>query len=102
MCTHAITGETVAQRVTALSGPRECGSIGRAVALQAKGSEIETLRFHFFQNITQIFCFVSGRGWDGLMVRTLCCGHSDPGSIPGLNKTLFYFLCSITGTVAKW
>ena len=25
------------------------------------------------------------------MVRTLCCGHSDPGSIPGLNK--IYIFC---------
>ena len=72
----------------------------RAVACKAKGSEIETLRFQFFfRNITLSFFSVAGRCWDGLMVRTLCCGHSDPGSIPGLNKVLFYFflLCKRHG-----
>ena len=80
MCTHSML-EFILDR-----NLRECGSIGRAVVCKAKGSEIETLRFHFLQNITPSFFYVSDRGWDGLMVRTLCCGHSDPGSIPGLNK----------------
>ena len=53
-------------------------------------------------NITPIVCYLSGRCWDGLMVRTLCCGHSDPGSIPGLNKIVFVIFHCVTGLVAKW
>ena len=51
---------------------------------------------------TLVFILFSGRSWDGLMARTLCCGHSDPGSIPGLNKIPFYFFDFVEGTVAKW
>ena len=43
----------------------------------------------FFLSLTLAFFVFSGRRWDGLMVKTLRCGRSDPGSIPGLNKSFF-------------
>ena len=94
MCTHAITGETVAQRVTALSGPRECGSIGRAVALQAKGSEIETLRFHVFSNHDPSFllCFRQRLGWSNGEDSVLWPQRSGFDSRSQQNSILFFML----------
>ena len=52
---------------------RGCSSIGRARALQARGTGIETRHLQYIINLSSI----------SLVVRTPRCGRGSPGSNPG-------------------
>ncbi len=67
-----------------------CSSIGRARALQARGTGIETRHLHKFKNLTQIHCSIS------LVVRTPRCGRGNPGSNPGWStKQKYIYICGL-------
>ena len=59
---------------------RGCSSVGRARALQARGTGIETR--HLQESIYIIHCSVSSIS---LVVTTPLCGRGSPGSNPGWN-----------------